>query len=152
MSTLVMARPGAAVLAGQLCEQLGAEAGTLDLHRFPDGETCPQFSPSPAGREVVLLAPLAQPGERLLALYLAASVARELGARCAGLVTVDPHLHRYHHLSELCIGVHALFAGPATYAALQAAGPARIVTCDTVPHDSNAIGLGAALAAAVRAM
>lgn len=293
MKTLVMALPGAAVLAGQLCTSLGAEAGTLDLHRFPDGETCPQLAPSPAGRELVLLAPLARPDQRLLALYLVASVARELGARrvglvapylpymrqdavfapgqgvtsrhvarllsgcCDWLVTVDPHLHRYHYLSEVyriptrvvpaapaiaawisahvtrpmlvgpdaesaqwvaqvaagagcpytvlskvrsgdrevavsaadaaalhgytpvlvddiistartmiaavrqlqaaglpppvCIGVHALFAGDA-YEALQAAGPARIVTCDTVPHPSNGIGLGAALADAVRAL
>jgi len=293
MKTLVMALPGAEALAGQLCADLGAEASTLDLHRFPDGETCPQLSPSPAGRDVVLLAPLARPDARLLALYLVASVARELGARriglvapylpymrqdavfapgqgvtsrhvarllsgcCDWLVTVDPHLHRYRYLSEVyriptrvvpaapaiaawiaanverpmlvgpdaesaqwvaqvaagagcpytvlnkvrsgdravavsaadaaalqgytpvlvddiistartmiaavrqlqaaglpppvCIGVHALFAGDA-YAALQAAGPARIVTCDTVPHASNGIALGAALAAAVRTM
>ncbi|RZT11044.1 ribose-phosphate pyrophosphokinase [Duganella sp. CF402] len=292
MSSLLMALPGAAGLAGQLGASLGAEVGTLELHRFPDGETCPRLSPSPAGRDVVLLAPLAQPDERLLALYLSASVARELGARSVGLVapylpymrqdavfaagqgvtsrhiarllsgccdwlvTVDPHLHRYHDLSELyeiptrvvpaapaiaawiaahvarpmligpdaesaqwvaqvaagagcpytvlskvrsgdrevavsaadaatlhgytpvlvddiistartmiaavrqlqaaglpppvCIGVHALFAGDA-HAALRAAGPARIVTCDTVPHESNGIGLAAALAAAVRA-
>lgn len=293
MKTLLMALPGAAALAGQLAAHLGAEAGTLDLHRFPDGETCPRLSPSPAGRELVLLAPLAQPDERLLALYLAASVARELGARriglvapylpymrqdaafapgqgvtsrhvarllsgcCDWLVTVDPHLHRHHYLSEIyripalvvpaapaiaawiahhvarpmlvgpdaesaqwvaqvaagagcpytvlskvrsgdrevavsaadaaalrgytpvlvddiistartmiaavyqlraaglpppvCIGVHALFAGDA-YAALLAAGPACVVSCDTVPHISNGIGLGAALAAAVRVM
>jgi ribose-phosphate pyrophosphokinase len=37
----------------------------------------------------------------------------------------------------VCIGVHALFAGDA-YEALQAAGPARIVTCDTVPHLATA--------------
>jgi ribose-phosphate pyrophosphokinase len=36
----------------------------------------------------------------------------------------------------VCIGVHALFAGDA-YEALQAAGPARIVTCDTVPHQQR---------------
>ncbi|MGE4158011.1 MAG: ribose-phosphate pyrophosphokinase [Planctomycetota bacterium] len=40
----------------------------------------------------------------------------------------------------VCMGVHALFAGDA-YTALQAAGAGRIVTCNTIPHPSNAIDL-----------
>jgi ribose-phosphate pyrophosphokinase len=84
MKTLVMALPGAAVLAGQLCTSLGAEAGTLDLHRFPDGETCPQLAPSPAGRGLVLLAPLARPDQRLLALYWRRLTCRTCGrTRCS---------------------------------------------------------------------
>lgn len=51
--------------------------------------------------------------------------------------------------APVCVGVHALFCGDAL-AALQAAGPARVVTCDTVPHPTNAIPLAAPLAAAVR--
>lgn len=52
--------------------------------------------------------------------------------------------------APVCVGVHALFCGDALEA-LQAAGPARVVTCDTVPHPTNAISLAGALAAAVRA-
>jgi ribose-phosphate pyrophosphokinase len=71
MKTLVMALPGAAVLAGQLCTSLGAEAGTLDLHRFRTAK--PARSGAVAGRaRLVLLAPLARPDQRLLALYLVA--------------------------------------------------------------------------------
>jgi len=51
----------------------------------------------------------------------------------------------------VCIGVHALFAGGA-YAELQAAGAGRIVSCDTVLHTSNQIGMAAPLAAAVARM
>lgn len=47
-----------------------------------------------------------------------------------------------------CLGVHALFVGDA-WAVLSAAGPAGIVTCDTVAHPSNAIAVMPALAAAV---
>ncbi|MFN8583042.1 MAG: ribose-phosphate pyrophosphokinase [Gemmatimonadaceae bacterium] len=47
----------------------------------------------------------------------------------------------------VCIGVHAVFAAGA-YAELSASGPARIVTCDTIPHPSNAIALGPDLCAA----
>jgi ribose-phosphate pyrophosphokinase len=49
----------------------------------------------------------------------------------------------------LCVVVHALFRGDAL-AVLRAAGPARIVSCNTVPHASNAIDLMPALAAAAR--
>lgn len=51
--------------------------------------------------------------------------------------------------APVCIGVHAIFAGDAQ-AFLQAAGPARIVTCDTIVHATNAIQLGPALGEAVR--
>jgi ribose-phosphate pyrophosphokinase len=47
--------------------------------------------------------------------------------------------------APICIGVHALFAGDAL-AALEAAGAARIVSCNTLPHPTNAIDLTTALA------
>ncbi len=48
-----------------------------------------------------------------------------------------------------CAGVHAIFADGA-YEALRSAGANRIVTCNTVPHVSNAIDVSAAVADAVR--
>lgn len=48
----------------------------------------------------------------------------------------------------VCVGVHAIFAGDA-YEALKAAGADRIVTCNTIPHPSNAIDLGALVAGGV---
>lgn len=48
-----------------------------------------------------------------------------------------------------CIGVHAVFAGDAQQA-LEAAGAARIVTCDTLPHSSNGIRLRPRIAEALR--
>lgn len=50
--------------------------------------------------------------------------------------------------APVCIGVHALFA-PDAYDELQASAPSRIVTCDTVQHASNAIGLAEPMARAL---
>jgi ribose-phosphate pyrophosphokinase len=50
--------------------------------------------------------------------------------------------------APVCVGVHALFA-PDAYNELLASGAARVVTCDTVPHPSNGIGVAEALARAL---
>lgn len=289
MSPMLLALPGAQAFAARLAACLPYETGELEIHRFPDGESCPRLPPGVAGRDVLLVAALDRPDEKFMALYLAAGVARELGARSVGLVapylpymrqdavfapgqgvtarhfarllsgccdymvTVDPHLHRIHSLDQVytiatevvpaapaiaawiaanvaqpvvvgpdeesgqwvaqvaalagCpstvlskvrsgdravevsapaaqllagrtpvlvddivstartmiaasgqlqraggmapvyVGVHALFADDA-YVALQAAGPGRIVTCNTVAHASNAIDVAPGLAAA----
>jgi ribose-phosphate pyrophosphokinase len=53
------------------------------------------------------------------------------------------------HKPPVCVGVHAIFAEDA-YADLRAAGAREIVTCNTVPHESNAIDISAIAAEAVR--
>ncbi|NVD72368.1 ribose-phosphate pyrophosphokinase [Duganella sp. BJB1802] len=293
MNAMLMALPGAEHFASHLRGHLGCDAGELLLHRFPDGETCPQMAPAVAERDLILVGAMDRPDHKIMDLYLSACVARELGARSVGLVapylpymrqdavfapgqgvtarhfarllsgccdwmvTVDPHLHRFHSLSEIytmrtevvpaapeisrwiaanverpvlvgpdeeseqwvaqvaagvgcpytvlskvrsgdrevavslppadvlagrtpvlvddivstartmiaaveqlkaaacpppvCVGVHALFAD-AAYAELKAAGAGRIVTCDTVCHVSNDIGMSATLAEAVARM
>lgn len=47
----------------------------------------------------------------------------------------------------VCIGIHAVFADAVTQE-LHEAGAARVVTCNTITHASNAICIGAALARA----
>jgi ribose-phosphate pyrophosphokinase len=47
--------------------------------------------------------------------------------------------------------VHAVFAGNA-YEDLKAAGVARVVTTDTLPHETNAIEVAPLLAEGVRAI
>ncbi len=59
------------------------------------------------------------------------------------------HLNRAAMKPAICVGVHAVFA-PGAYEALKAAGPARIVTANTIPHETNAIDVAPALAAAVQ--
>lgn len=53
--------------------------------------------------------------------------------------------------APVCIGVHAIFAEDA-YAALAAAGPARIATVNTVAHSSNEIEIAGELRAAIAGM
>lgn len=57
------------------------------------------------------------------------------------------HLRRLTLPPPLLVAIHPVFAGDA-YARLQEAGLARIVSTDTIAHPSNAIALGADLAAA----
>lgn len=59
--------------------------------------------------------------------------------RCAGLAP------------PVCVGVHAVFADGA-FEALNVSGAGRIVTCDTIPHPSNAIPLTDLLVEGVRAI
>jgi ribose-phosphate pyrophosphokinase len=58
------------------------------------------------------------------------------------------HLDRAGLAPPVCVGVHAVFADQA-YEDLLRAGAGRVVTCNTIPHASNAIDLAASLADAV---
>lgn len=51
----------------------------------------------------------------------------------------------------VCIGVHAVFADRA-YADLLASGAAQVMTCNTIPHESNRIDVGDLLAEGVSAL
>lgn len=57
------------------------------------------------------------------------------------------HLRQLSLPAPMLVAIHPVFAGDA-YARLQEAGLARIVSTDTIAHPSNAIALGADLAAA----
>jgi len=51
--------------------------------------------------------------------------------------------------APICVGVHAVFAGDA-YRELRAAGAERVVTSNTIAHESNQIDVSGAVADAVR--
>ena len=53
--------------------------------------------------------------------------------------------------APICIAVHPVFAGDA-FAALQVAGAARVVSCNTLRHPTNAIDVTSPLAEAIRAV
>lgn len=57
--------------------------------------------------------------------------------------------HEAGRAAPVCLGVHGVFAD-AAYETLRLAGPARIVTTNSIPHPTNAIDLSAVLAAPVR--
>lgn len=64
------------------------------------------------------------------------------------MIATIRHLADFGLAKPVCVGVHAVFAGTA-YADLAAAGVARIVTCNTIAHESNAIDVSGPLAEAV---
>lgn len=65
------------------------------------------------------------------------------------MIETTGHLRGVGLSAPICIGVHAVFVAGA-YEQLIAAGAARVVSCDTIPHASNAITLGQDLASALR--
>lgn len=124
-------------LANELAQNGAWKLGNLQYRQFPDGESNLRYLDEVAGRDVILVCRLDQPDQKIMPLYFAASIAKELGARSVGLVlpylaymrqdacfnpgegitsahfarliskicdwmvTVDPHLHRHHDLSEI---------------------------------------------------
>ena len=58
------------------------------------------------------------------------------------------HLRRANMRPAVCIGVHGVFV-PGAYEALRAAGPSRIVTSNTIAHETNAIDAAPLLAQAM---
>jgi ribose-phosphate pyrophosphokinase len=64
------------------------------------------------------------------------------------MITAIRQLRKLGLQDAVCVGVHAIFAGDA-WPALQAAGPARIVSGNTVEHPTNEIDVHPLMAAAV---
>lgn len=137
MNPILFTMPGSESFGLQLSQELLCDKGELQIWRFPDQESCPRFHSDIVGRDVIIVCELDLPDVKVVPLYLAACVARELGARSVGLVipylpymrqdkcfqqgegvtslhfarlissccdwlvTVDPHLHRHHAMSEI---------------------------------------------------
>ena len=53
--------------------------------------------------------------------------------------------------APVCLAIHAVFADGA-HDAILSAGAARVITTDTIPHPSNAIGISSVLAEALRSV
>jgi ribose-phosphate pyrophosphokinase len=97
--------------------------------RLGDRRVRIRFPPLPAARRAAVVDDIASSGGTL------AEAARVLHAR--GIRTVD------------ALVVHPLF-GAGALARVRAAGVRRLVSCDTVPHPTNAIPIARLLAAALR--
>lgn len=116
----------------QVARRVGCPGVVLTKHRrgdFAVALTLPDLAPL-AGRTPVLLDDIIS-SARTLAEAVKALRARGLPA-------------------PFCIGVHAVFAGDAQ-ACLDAAGAGRVLSCNTVPHASNAIDLAPWIAQALAA-
>jgi ribose-phosphate pyrophosphokinase len=86
MEPIVFAMPGNEAMADAICRARAWERGAWEVRRFPDGESHVRYLSAIAGRDIAIVCSLAEPDAKAIALYLAASVARELGAGRLGLV------------------------------------------------------------------
>jgi ribose-phosphate pyrophosphokinase len=67
------------------------------------------------------------------------------------MIAAVRQLRRSGARAPVCVGVHAIFAGDARES-LEAAGAARIATCNTIAHPTNAIDLSGLIAGAVETL
>lgn len=86
MKPILLPLPGAEPAAERLAQLLKATLGLVEIRRFPDGETYVRVRTRLANRDVVVVAELDRPDDKLLPLLFLASAARDLGARMVGLV------------------------------------------------------------------
>lgn len=71
---------------GRLTAALDAQAGLVDIRRFPDGESYIRLETDVRSRDVIVVCSLDQPDGKFLPLIFLAETARDLGARSVGLV------------------------------------------------------------------
>lgn len=86
MRPILFSMPGNEAATARICQLRSWEQGQWEMRRFPDGESYVRYLSDIKGREVAIVCTLDQPDEKTIALYLAACVARELGAKRIGLV------------------------------------------------------------------
>ncbi|MEZ6001073.1 ribose-phosphate diphosphokinase [Hyphomonas sp.] len=103
--------PGAGHLAAPLAQELGADIGEIEFHKFPDGETYLRFLTPPDGRHIALVDCLDRPDPKLIPLLFAAMTAKDLGAKSVGLIAPympyfrqDIAFHRGESISARHIG------------------------------------------------
>ena len=95
MKRMVYAMPGNAGLAALLQRVLDAEAGEIQVRRFPDDESYVRLITPPTDCDVIFACGLQNPDEKIAALGFAVATAHDLGAKRVGLVT--PYLPYMRH-------------------------------------------------------
>ena len=75
----------------------------------------------------------------------------DIVATARTMIVTLGHLRSAGMKPAVCVGVHAVFASGA-YEALRAAGPSRIVTTNTIAHETNGIDVAPLLAEAAAAL
>ncbi len=84
---LIAALPGNEELTERLADLLGAALVRLEHRRFPDGESYVRLHAELVGQDLILVATLDRPDDKVPTLLFAADLARDLGAARVGLVT-----------------------------------------------------------------
>ena len=83
---LFLPLPGNETLADELARLSGGAIGTLEIRRFPDGESYVRLIADVAGKDVDFVCTLARADDQILRLIFAAKTARELGAKTVRLI------------------------------------------------------------------
>lgn len=86
MTAVILALNESASLAASVAAKLGAEIGKIEIRRFPDEESYVRIESEVRGRDVIVLASLDRPDEKILQILYLAAAARDLGAVSVGLV------------------------------------------------------------------
>jgi ribose-phosphate pyrophosphokinase len=84
--SFIFAMPDNQVLVAQLAPRLNSSIGSLQIRRFPDGESYVRIDTPVTGAPVVLAMTLAEPDQKFLQLVFAAKTLREFGASSVGLI------------------------------------------------------------------
>jgi ribose-phosphate pyrophosphokinase len=131
---IVLPMPGSESAAACLGVSRG-RMGTVEVHRFPDGECRVRLTGRMSGEQVVLYAPLDNPDPKILPLVFAAATARDLGAASVGLVAPYLPYLRQDCRFEPGEGVSARYV-----AALLSRTVDWLVTVDPHLHRIRALG------------
>lgn len=86
MIPIIFPMPGNEKFTMHLDRAISCEVGQMEVRRFPDGESYVRLLSQVHERDVIFVCTLDRPDEKMMALYFAANIARELGARRVGVV------------------------------------------------------------------
>lgn len=86
MIPVLFAMPGNEAFTLHLDRAMSCEVGRLEVRRFPDGESSVRLLSPVHERDVVFVCTLDRPDEKVIQLYFAVSIARQLGARRIGVI------------------------------------------------------------------
>lgn len=155
---LILPMPGNETFARQLAKARKAEVGQVETRRFPDGETYLRLLTPVAARTGAPWVVMEKTRRGDFDVSVALPALNDHGGRIPVLVDdiassgrtmlAAAQLLAARGLARpVCAVVHPLFAGDA-FARLQQVA-ARVVSCDSLPHPSNAISLAPLLAEAL---
>lgn len=87
MKKILICLPGNEILQNNISKILNIPIGNVDFHTFPDEETCIRLLFDCQNAEIIIIASLDKPNEKIIPLILLAQTCRDLGAKRIGLVT-----------------------------------------------------------------
>ncbi|MBI1767178.1 MAG: ribose-phosphate pyrophosphokinase [Bacteroidetes bacterium] len=127
MNAVVFGFPGNELLVNSISDALNAERGIITIHRFPDEESLVRIEANFAGKEIVVVATLDHPDNKILPLYFLCKKLKAEGAKT--LTLIAPYLaymrqDKSFHLGEIVSSDY--------FAALLSSFVDRLITVD--PH------------------